>query len=979
MPRGVVDVMDIWSCSRCYGVVVIVMDIWSCSRSDGLFMKQILQEPQFTKKYEKAGVCKTELFRKVTFVSRCGRGAWTRGVVGIVDLDRFGSEGKGCRFAEAYAVGASTTWRRSDCSRTSSITSILLDVAIWYTNFSGDIMLLSGASKCPNQPVLKAAAKDRNSQDVRSYYMCSNLYFHSVGTKAGMKPAAKNRTCPMTKLGKKILATQGGKWHGRCRTTRFDRGFWALLSFNDVWRGVGEGKENPADEQGCEGRGLRWTCSAALHKGGRAGNNGLRCRGSEPTRTSSFYTSSGQPASVKRPPPPGQHTTAPSPSRDKPNWRNNAFVWGGGGGDQTPEGCVSVDGILFVRLCSHSPLPNVADKLFYAICDFWAQKTDPFDQSASKTYLHWLRYQWWGRIGEGDNDTRSPERGAVVQVQLPCLAATSHNGLFARVRTRLSSADKLQVLGKGAMTRSPRSIERAKSSFEVAKGTESKKRNACIYTSYEQILNAKGECYPKELCLTYTKGEEQLQSLLDHTPERLLVVQKIVLQKNFPNEGKYILQMTHKWGCDGSSGYFGYKQKFSETPLSSTYSDVLMISVVPLQLTFHLKDSQEEKNILQNPRTSSTRYCRLIRFRFIKVTPESIRDEFQFRENQIRLLEYLETHELIKTMVGGKVCNALVQNPSAQVCYICGASPKQMNNLLNVVKRKMQKTMFNFGVSTLNAQIRFFESEVEINEFRLRKKEITYRFRSEMGLLVDFVRQGRATTNNGNTSRCFFEKNKKKNLLKLQELTKDLFILLPVILKALSCGYDIDKEAFRIYTFETAQMYVKLYSWFYIPASVHKILIHGHDVMDDMILPIGQQSAEVQEARHREYRLYREHHTRKVPRESTTEDLLHMLKIDHCAPPRFIPGVLLSRQTRELHFHKADREEITYFNVTPPHLNIFKSPGIVRAQNVHSPLYRATSIQSAFNWPGFLTVPRRRAKAGEDKAGPDKQLAGNQI
>ncbi|KAJ8894193.1 hypothetical protein PR048_006803 [Dryococelus australis] len=62
-------------------------------------------------------------------------------------------------------------------------------------------------------------------------------------------------------------------------------------------------------------------------------------------------------------------------------------------------------------------------------------------------------------------------------------------------------------------------------------------------------------------------------------------------------------------------------------------------------------------------------------------------------------------------------------------------------------------------------------------------------------------------------------------------------------------------------------------------ASVHKILILGSDVMDDIILPIGQLSEDVQEARDKEYRLYWEHHTRKVSRESTNEDLLHSLLI----------------------------------------------------------------------------------------------------
>ncbi|KAJ8877166.1 hypothetical protein PR048_021619 [Dryococelus australis] len=202
----------------------------------------------------------------------------------------------------------------------------------------------------------------------------------------------------------------------------------------------------------------------------------------------------------------------------------------------------------------------------------------------------------------------------------------------------------------------------------------------------------------------------------------------------------------------------------------------------------------------ENPRTFSTRYCWPIRFRFIEENPESIRDEFQSIENQIQLLEptkvctenseYLETHVLIKTMVDGKVCNTLVQNPSAQVCYICGASPKQINNLQNV----------------------FFLN----------------------------VRQGSGTTTA--TLLVAFLKTQKKSA-EIKEVEERLIHSLSVILKALSCRYDIDTEDFRIYGFETAQMYIKLfYTWFYMPASVHKILIHGTDVMDDIILPIAQLS-----------------------------------------------------------------------------------------------------------------------------------------
>lgn len=64
-----------------------------------------------------------------------------------------------------------------------------------------------------------------------------------------------------------------------------------------------------------------------------------------------------------------------------------------------------------------------------------------------------------------------------------------------------------------------------------------------------------------------------------------------------------------------------------------------------------------------------------------------------------------------------------------------------------------------------------------------------------------------------------------------------------------------------------------------MPASVHKVLIHGADVMDTLLLPIGQLSEEALEARHKECRYFREHHTRKTSRKENIEDLLHALFI----------------------------------------------------------------------------------------------------
>lgn len=77
---------------------------------------------------------------------------------------------------------------------------------------------------------------------------------------------------------------------------------------------------------------------------------------------------------------------------------------------------------------------------------------------------------------------------------------------------------------------------------------------------------------------------------------------------------------------------------------------------------------------------------------------------------------------------------------------------------------------------------------------------------------------------------------------------------------------------------ETARMYVHKYEWYYMPSSVHKILIHGEKIIEHFsILPIGQLSEDAQESRNKNYKQYRLHHARKCSRAATNEDVFHTL------------------------------------------------------------------------------------------------------
>lgn len=58
-----------------------------------------------------------------------------------------------------------------------------------------------------------------------------------------------------------------------------------------------------------------------------------------------------------------------------------------------------------------------------------------------------------------------------------------------------------------------------------------------------------------------------------------------------------------------------------------------------------------------------------------------------------------------------------------------------------------------------------------------------------------------------------------------------------------------------------------------------KILFHGAQIIDSFNLPIGLYSEEASEARNKDFRQIREHHTRKTGRIDTNTDLIHGLLI----------------------------------------------------------------------------------------------------
>ncbi|CAH1114773.1 unnamed protein product [Psylliodes chrysocephalus] len=383
---------------------------------------------------------------------------------------------------------------------------------------------------------------------------------------------------------------------------------------------------------------------------------------------------------------------------------------------------------------------------------------------------------------------------------------------------------------------------------------------------------------PTSLKVTDTSAEVELQNLLDLTAQSICKILDIYGTR---------FKLIYKWGMDGSSGHSIYEQLFSND--EDTDEFMFLVALVPLRLI----DVDSINKCWINKKPSSTLFCRPVKFVFAKENRDLVRNEEAQMQQKIDGLQQSKIiikngkeisvkHDLIFTMMDGSVANTLSNINATSKCIICGATPSQMN-VGNVVNRPPNISNYRFGLSSLHCWIRFFECFLHIS-YKLpikcwqargdenkrivekNKKRIQAEFKSKMGLIVDKPKPGYGSSNDGNTARRFFFNPQLSS--EITGINKELIQKCSIILRVIASGCEIDLELFAVLLKSTREMYLHLYKWYNMPSGVHKILVHGCDIIGSFDLPIGQLSEEALEARHKEVRKHRLSHTRKTSRDS---------------------------------------------------------------------------------------------------------------
>ncbi|XP_044573606.1 uncharacterized protein LOC123257740 [Drosophila ananassae] len=422
----------------------------------------------------------------------------------------------------------------------------------------------------------------------------------------------------------------------------------------------------------------------------------------------------------------------------------------------------------------------------------------------------------------------------------------------------------------------------------------SKLHNCDIYPNYKKVLEAKLQLRPVGITATETFAKVALQDLLNHTASRIVLMQ----EELFANlETVSSLKLIVSYGFDGSSGHSMYKQRFECNEKDTSDQSLFVTTIIPLKLI------DDAGSIFWNNRTSqSVRFCRPLKMEFAKETKDHILAEKNDLDRQIEhlipfVLTILEERKITiafdmhMTLIDGKVLNVLTGTNSCQLCSICGAGPKQFMDTIDQNSFKPKPGHLQYGISPLHAWIRVFELLLKIS-YRLKfkkwqarlesdkrdmiskKEHIQKRMRQEMGLHVDKPKQnGSGNTNDGNTARKAFSNT--KLFASILELDLELINSLHTILVAINCEFAIDPQKFQKFSDKTIRLYTLHYPWYPMSPTLHKILIHGSQIIAASVVPVGCLGENASEARNKLYKRDRQMHARRNSRINNLMDVFH--------------------------------------------------------------------------------------------------------
>lgn len=462
-----------------------------------------------------------------------------------------------------------------------------------------------------------------------------------------------------------------------------------------------------------------------------------------------------------------------------------------------------------------------------------------------------------------------------------------------------------------------------------------KSRGCDIFPPYSALLEMKTVCRPPQIHISESCAQVSMQNILDHTAERIMELQKEVLAEI--DDISHCTLIT-SYGFDGSTGQSIYKQQFHSDEPASLDLSLFVTTIIPLQL----KD-ENQRIIWKNRAPQSVRFCRPLKIEYAKESQTKILLEKKSLDVQIATLkDYLykkgDKEVVIKyatqmTLIDGKVLNTLTGTTSTQCCPICGVKPTELLETTDFYSGNFapRPESLQYGASPLHAWIRFFEFVLNVSyrleirkwhikqadkmEVMSRKKNIQDMMWKQMGLHINMPKHnGSGNSNDGNTARRAFSNTRLFSSVTNfdQALLHNFFVILITI----STNYSVDVDKFKEFCKSTFSMYLSIYPWYPMSPTVHKILVHGWQIMNSSLVPVGCLGENASEARNKYYKSDRKSHARKNSRLNTMADVFYRA-MDSSDP--LISSICLNKRQNQIKKKNLPQDVIHLLKaVSPP-------------------------------------------------------------
>ena len=244
-------------------------------------------------------------------------------------------------------------------------------------------------------------------------------------------------------------------------------------------------------------------------------------------------------------------------------------------------------------------------------------------------------------------------------------------------------------------------------------------------------------------------------------------------------------------------------------------------------------------------------------------------------------------------MLDLKAKNASSDVASSLRCFLCGATSKNFNEIQDWATKfptDESKPVFG-GIADLHAWLRAFNginalsNKLPIKKWSIRKKDekeiVAARkearkaaFKEKLNLYVDIPKGGGAgNSNTGNTARRAFQEE--ATFAEITGVDQDLIHRIHIMLMIINTNEIIDEAKLKAYGLKTAELWVALYGWCYMPVTLHQLFFHAWESIRMSSLPISFFSEQSLESCNKTFKHDREHHARKDSRLHTIEDQFH--------------------------------------------------------------------------------------------------------